>query len=76
MVVRWFYDPKAPGSIPLPPDFICLFLQLKTKSSQILSSNNPVYYPDAHNKIEQFRYTIVAVTLDVIMWVTIPLQEQ
>ena len=37
--------------------------KMKTKSSQILSLNNSVYYLDAHNKIGQFRYTIVAVTL-------------
>ena len=75
-VALWFHDPKAPGSILAAFRLYLSFLQLKTKSSQILSSNNPVYYPDAHNKIEQFRYTIVSVTLDIIMWVTVPLQEQ
>ena len=77
MVILWFHDSKAPDLIPAASRlYLSIFLQLKTNSSQILSSNNPVYYPDAHNKIEQFRYTLVAVTLDIILRVTVPLQEQ
>ena len=40
------YKPDVPGSIPVDgPDFFSFF-KLKTKCSQILSLNNPVFYPD------------------------------
>ena len=41
------YKPDVPGSIPgVGPDFFQLFFKLKTKSSQIQSPNNPMFYPD------------------------------
>ena len=41
------YNPDVPGSIPgVGPSFFRLFPKLKTKSSQILSPNNSVFYPD------------------------------
>ena len=41
------YKPDVLGSIPgVGPDFFRLFFKLKTKSSQILSLNNAVFYPD------------------------------
>ena len=41
------YTPDVPGSIPGDgPDFFDYFFKLKTKSLQIPSPNNPVFYPD------------------------------
>ena len=46
MVELLLYKPDVPGSIPGDgPDFFSFF-QLKTKSLQILSLKNSVFYPD------------------------------
>ena len=75
MVVLWLHNPEVSGSIQLSPDMIGIF-SVEDEVLQILSSNNPVYYLDVHNKIGQFRYAVVAVTLGIILWVTVPLQEK
>ena len=56
MVVLWFHDPKVPGLIPLPPN---LFVNFFTVEDKVLINS--------HNKIEQLCYTIVSMTLDIIL---------
>ena len=40
------YKRDVPGSIPSDGLDFFGFFKLKTKSSQILSLNNPIFYPD------------------------------
>ena len=58
------YKPDVPGLIPsVSPDFFRLFFKLKTKSSQILSPNNLVFYLDTPLHYVRVMDNVLSLTL-------------